>query len=128
MENLVGKIVKGTFKRPDRPSSQIAVEVTAHVTMPRADGSKAPYLFGTRLDIAQAGKVVLIRGDAFKPGTLTVEPSANFKPVDTADYFVTPPNRGGDFFAFIEKVAEQDRDWSVELGGHKLTDFIVEVK
>ncbi len=48
MENLVGKIVKGTFKRPDRPSSQIAVEVTAHVTMPRADGSQAPRICSAR--------------------------------------------------------------------------------
>ena len=70
MDNLVGKIVKGQYKRAGRPSSEIAAEVSAHAVISDSRGVRRPYLLVTRMDVGSAGEVQLLRTQAFHPTAL----------------------------------------------------------
>jgi hypothetical protein len=118
---VVGKVVAGRYKSPDRPSHVVALEVTAVAAIPTNRGVK-PYLFGTRVDADQPGRVVLVRADRFHPSA-EVKDAENFKPVE-GNWFVGAI--GDASFGYVENVTEAfDVKWAEELGYKPLSAFIV---
>ena len=117
-----GTKVTGQYKRAGRESVQAAVEVTAVLALPTGRGNVA-YLFGTRVDAEQSGRIVLMRLDAFRASTLTIEPVENFKPVEgyaEGEWYATA---GSISFGYPERVAAKDLEWALEEGAKQLNGF-----
>jgi len=127
--NLVGKVVSGRYKRAGREASEMAIEVSAHVVIPDTRGNRVPYYFGTRLDSAAAGNVMLVRSNCFKPDSVKVAPATSFKPIEglaEGEWFVTPPSEANASFAYVERVKDpSDQQWAASLGGKPLANYVV---
>ncbi len=51
------------------------------LVLPTGRGN-VPYLLGMRVDPEKAGVIALMRADAFRPSSITVEDSPNIKPIE----------------------------------------------
>ena len=123
-EEVVGKTVKGQYKRANRESADITVEVTAKLVLPTSRGNVA-YLFGTRVDTEKAGVIGLFRTDCFRPSSVVVEDSASFKAIEgyaEGEWYATTGNMS---FGYPERVAQKDLEWALEAGAKPLKDFAV---
>jgi hypothetical protein len=92
------------------------------LALPTQRGS-VPCLFGARVDAEQSGRIVLMRLDAFRANSLTVEPVENFKPVEgyaEGEWYATA---GSVSFGFPERVAARGLDWALEEGAKQLNGF-----
>ena len=127
--NLVGMVLEGRYKRAGREAATMAIEVAAHVAISDSRGNRVPYLFGTRLDSAAAGNVVLVRANCFKPDSVKVSPAPAFQPIEglaEGEWFVTPPSEANASFAYVERVKDpSDQQWAASLGGKPLANYVV---
>ena len=125
-ENVVGKEVTGRYKRAGRDAAVLCLEVTALLKVPNARGEVVGYLFGTRTDADGAGAIVTLRADCFNPGTVKISDVAEFEPIEgvaEGEWFISlNPNAA---FQRTERVAKEDQEWALALGGKPLLDFIV---
>jgi hypothetical protein len=123
-EEVVGKTVKAQYKRANRESVEVAIEVTAKLALPTSRG-KVAYLFGTRMDAEKAGVIGLFRADCFRPSSVVVEDAPNFKPIEgyaEGEWYATTGNMS---FGYPERVAVKDLEWALEAGAKPLMDFAV---
>ena len=123
-EKVVGKTVKAQYKRANRESVEIAIEVTAKLVLPTSRGNVA-YLFGTRMDAEKAGVIGLFRADCFRPSSVVVEDAPNFKRIEgyaEGEWYATTGNMS---FGYPERVAAKDLEWALEAGAKPLMDFAV---
>ena len=111
-----GTKVTGQYKRAGRESVQAPVEVTAVLALPTGRGNVA-YLFGTRVDAEQSGRIVLMRLDAFRASTLTIEPVEGYA---EGEWYATA---GSVSFGYPERVAAKDLEWALEEGAKQLNGF-----
>lgn len=125
---LKGQVVTGDYKRPNKDGVEaLQLEVSDLAAIPTVRGTKL-YLFGTRLDAGNEGAVNCIRLDGFigvgdTLGEVTVEPVADFTPIDATRYYVTP---NSEHFAWLEEVADPKfAAYAKASGGKPLAQYIV---
>jgi len=120
LENITGKVVTGRYRRPGSPSSEVSLEVAATFAVKDNRGFSRSYAFGTRLDEAQAGRVVAMRLDCFHPGVEVSDATGETEPLD--GYYVSPGATGP--FGFVEKVTEPaDIEWAKSQGAVALAEL-----
>lgn len=125
VSNIIpGAVLIGQYKRDGRPSVEASVEVTAVLVLPTNRG-KVAYVFGTRTDAEQSGRVSLMRLDCFRASTLRIEQAVDFKPIEgyaEGEWYATA---GSQSFGWPERVEAKDVEWALESGAKKLNDFEV---
>ena len=84
-KSLVGKLVVGFYKAPNRESVLIGVEVSGVAIIPDARGENRAYLVGVRTDAAAAGMSGIFRIGRFYDDALTIKAAKNFKPLEGLD-------------------------------------------
>ena len=99
----------------------MTVAVNANVAIPNAQGKRVPYVFGTRMD---NGLVGLFRSNAFLGDTVKVETQE--QPMDLTGWFVTPPQAGGEWFAYAELLTDpRDVKSATDMGAKPLSSYVV---
>ena len=123
VEVSAGMVVSGRYKRPNRDSVIVSLEVDRCLSVPNRFGTAVPYLAGTRKNGSQTGLVMALRADCFYPVGLDITVEDGFKPLEGA-YFVNPSI--DPMFGFFEELEhEVDIVECIENGGIPAVDVTV---
>ena len=121
---LTGSKVVGRYKRSMREAITVKMSVDRTLVVPDQYGELHPYIAGTRLDGAHAGRIQALRADCLFPTQLEVSEDTDFVPLEREGWYVNPNN--DPMFGFFEHLGDAiDIDEDLDRGAKPSADYEV---